>query len=65
MFPRLAVSIVLVAFGTVALAQPPKFNISPIEKANEMLKHGMVMHDALYAWCRLYQKESGQPAAMQ
>jgi hypothetical protein len=32
---------------------------------HEMLKHGMVMYDALYAWCRLCQKESEQPVAMQ
>jgi hypothetical protein len=33
---------------------------------HEMLKHGMVMYDALYAWCRLYQEEADkQPAAMQ
>jgi hypothetical protein len=25
---------------------------------HEMLKHGMVMYDALYAWCRHCQKET-------
>ena len=25
---------------------------------HEMLKHGMVMYDALYAWCRSCQKET-------
>ena len=33
---------------------------------HEMLKHGMVMYDALYAWCQLCQTEKHQwPPAMQ
>ena len=30
---------------------------------HEMLKHGMVMYDALYAWCRDCQQESLPPKA--
>jgi hypothetical protein len=30
-----------------------------------MLKHGMVMYDALYAWCKVCQKETHNwPPAM-
>ena len=29
---------------------------------HEMLRHGMVMYDALYAWCREGQAETHRPA---
>lgn len=43
--------------GLYALSLGLSFNF---EDDHEMLKHGMVMYDALYAWCKNCQAESHQ-----